>query len=269
MKKFQPYLIAVDMDGTLLNSKKKIGIKTLFYLRKLVKQGHKVVLASGRPVRALQSYYAQLKLNTPMICYNGSFVFSPTDKNFKTIDNRFTIPMVLDIYKTLKKYILNVMCETDTEIWMDINDDYLPKYFWTTGMKIHMGDINKTLNDDVKTCLIHTPVLNDKQKQEIEKVVRKYKGIAPRFWIGNPYFELGYEKASKGSGLEYIARYYKIPRDHIIAFGDAPNDEEMLAFAGTGIVMSNSKAELKNANMVSLRDNNHDGIYYTLRKLLK
>ena len=100
MKKIEPYLIAVDMDGTLLNSKKKISLKTYFYLRKLSKQGHKIILASGRPIRALKFYYDKLKLDTPMVCYNGSFIYSPTDKNFKTIDNRFTIPMVLDIYKT-------------------------------------------------------------------------------------------------------------------------------------------------------------------------
>lgn len=268
MNKKEPYIIAVDMDGTLLNSKKKICLKTLFYLRKLTKQGHKIILASGRPARALKCYYDKLGLNTPMVCYNGSYVFSPSDKNFKPIDYRFSAKMVLDITNKLKKYILNIMCETDTDVWIDKEDNYLHRYFWVDNMNIHKGNINKTLNEPVKTCLIHTQELNNIQKREIEKVVRKYKGICPRFWIGNPYFELGYENASKGSGLEYIAKYYKIKRNHVIAFGDAPNDEEMLAYAGTGIAMCNARTTLKNAKMITIKDNNHNGIYYTLKKIL-
>ena len=56
MKKVvEPYLLAFDMDGTLLDDKKKICPKTLRYLKKLIKQGHKVVISSGRPIRSIMS----------------------------------------------------------------------------------------------------------------------------------------------------------------------------------------------------------------------
>lgn len=269
MNKKEPLLIALDMDGTLLNNKKRIGLKTLFLLRKLTKQGHKIVLASGRPVRALKTYYDALKLNTPMICYNGSYVCSPVDKNFVTIDKRFPTNMVLDVYKKLNDYILNIMCETDDDIWLDKEDPYLFKFFWVNNMNIHKGDINKILNENVNTFLIHTKVLNEKEIKKTEEVVKKYKNISPRFWIGKPYFELGHDDASKGSGLEHIAKYYGISKENIIAFGDAPNDEEMLEYAGIGVSMLNARIQLKNATMISVKDNDHDGIYYTLRMILK
>ncbi len=69
-KEIERRIIAFDMDGTLLTHKKKISFLTLYYLRKLTKQGHLIVLASGRPSRSLKKYYNQLKLKTPMICYN-------------------------------------------------------------------------------------------------------------------------------------------------------------------------------------------------------
>ena len=80
------YLIAFDMDGTLLNDKKNISFLTRHYLKKLSRQGHKIVLASGRPSRAMNRYYDELGLSTPMICYNGAYLFSPKDKNFKAIE---------------------------------------------------------------------------------------------------------------------------------------------------------------------------------------
>ena len=53
-------LIAFDMDGTLLNSKKKISFLTRQYLKRLSKKGHIIVLASGRPSRSMINYYKQL-----------------------------------------------------------------------------------------------------------------------------------------------------------------------------------------------------------------
>ena len=56
-KEVERRIIAFDMDGTLLTHKKKISFLTLHYLRKLTKQGHLIVLASGRPSRSLKKYY--------------------------------------------------------------------------------------------------------------------------------------------------------------------------------------------------------------------
>ncbi|MCX5775805.1 MAG: HAD-IIB family hydrolase, partial [Firmicutes bacterium] len=76
------YLIAFDMDGTLLNDKKTISFRTRRYLHHLDRQGHVVVLASGRPVRALRRYYDELNLRSPMVCYNGASIENPHDSDF-------------------------------------------------------------------------------------------------------------------------------------------------------------------------------------------
>ena len=121
----EPYLIAFDMDGTLLNDKKNISFRTKRYLISLSKKGHKIILASGRPSRAMYRYYNELKLDTPMICYNGAYVFSPKDKNFKAIEFEFPKEVVKELYLKVKPYSLNVMCETDKDIWVDRADQYL------------------------------------------------------------------------------------------------------------------------------------------------
>ena len=66
-----------------------------------------------------------------------------------------------------------------------------------------------------------------------------------------------------------MCEYYKIPVEDLIVFGDAANDVEMFEAAGTAVLMSNAKYDLKDkATMISVKDNNHNGIYYTLKKLL-
>ncbi len=269
MENKKPYLIAFDMDGTLLNKNKKISFKTRNYLRKLTKKGHKIILASGRPSRALFKYYKQLRLSTPMICYNGAYAFSPIDKNFKAKEFQFPLETIKKLYEELKPYSKNFMCETDKEIWVDKEDPYLAYFFWYEDMTIHHGDIAKTLSKNPMTMIVQ---LLDKSIDEniIENIVNKYENLNVRFWTGSPYFEIFYEGTSKGASILTIANYYDIDKEHIIVFGDAENDVEMFKVSGTSIAMKNGKDSLKeHAKYISLKDNDHNGIYYTLKAFFK
>jgi len=264
------YLIALDMDGTLLtNNKKKISFKTLYYLRKLTKQGHIIVLASGRPSRGLLSYYKQLGLKSPLICYNGAYCYSPCDKNFPKVANEFPKEIIKELSRDLKPYAINFMCETDTEIWQDVEDPFLAKFFWHDNMEMHHGDITKILTKNPMTFIVQTSKeLED--KSVIDNIISKYDGIIPLYWTGASYFELHFKKVSKGASLETIANYYGISPENTFAFGDSDNDIEMFDFVHTSVAMLNSSQRVKEkATMVSLKDNNHNGIYYTLKKLLK
>ena len=268
-KTIEPKVIAFDMDGTLLTHKKKISFLTCIYLRKLAKQGHKIILASGRPSRSMWKYYHQLKLKTPMICYNGAYVFDPNDEKFPKIEFEFPKEIIITVLERIKSHIKNVMCETDTEIWVDKKDEYLEKYFWYDGMDIHYGDLKETLNKNPMTCIVQTPY-EYRETHDIDKAVEDFPQIAARFWTGCPYFELYYKETSKGNALKRICEYYNIPLKDLIVFGDATNDVEMFEVAGTSVLMSNAKYDLKDkTTMVSIKDNNHNGIYHTLKKLLR
>ena len=106
--------------------------------------------------------------------------------------------------------------------------------------------------------------------EENENVLEKYPQIAARFWTGSPYFELHFKTTSKASALEAIAKYYDIPRERTIAFGDSTNDIEMFEYVKTSVAMKNAKGGIeKIASTISIKDNDHNGIYHTLKKLLK
>ena len=268
-KEIERQVRAFDMDGTLLNSKKKVSFLTCQYLKKLSRQGHIIVLASGRPSRALWKYYNQLKLKTPMICYNGAFVFDPNDENFPKIEFEFPKEIIIETLNKIKSHIKNVMCETDTEIWVDKKDEYLESFFWYKGMDVHYGELSETLDKNPMTCIVQTPY-EYRETHEIESALVKYPQLGARFWTGSPYFELFYKETSKGNALKHICKYYGIPTSRLIVFGDATNDVEMFEVAGTSVLMSNAKHDLKEkTTMVSIKDNDHNGIYHTLKRLLR
>ena len=256
------------MDGTLLNNKKKVSFLTRLYLKKLAKEGHIIILASGRPSRALWKYYHQLNLKTPMICYNGAYVFDPNDDKFPKIEFQFPREIIIETLQKIKPHIKNVMCETDTEIWVDKKDEYLESFFWYKGMNIHYGDLAETLNKNPMTCIVQTP-FEYRETHDIEKALAKYPKLGARFWTGSPYFEIFYKETSKGNALKHICNYYGIPTSRLIVFGDSTNDIEMFEVAGTSVLMSNALHDLKEkTTMISIKDNDHNGIYHTLKKLL-
>ena len=78
-------MIALDLDGTLLRSDNTISDYTVDVINRISKQGHKVVIATGRPYRMALEHYKRLQLDTPMISFNGSLTHLPEKKWSKEI----------------------------------------------------------------------------------------------------------------------------------------------------------------------------------------
>jgi 5-amino-6-(5-phospho-D-ribitylamino)uracil phosphatase len=265
------HLIAIDLDGTLLDDRKKILHKTKHYLKKLDRQGHIVVLASGRPVRALKKYHDQLALRGPMVCYNGSWYGNPDDGGFKTVAFAFPKEIIKDIYHQVgENYIDNIMCETNKDIWLIKPDIDLSAFFWHTHMNIIYGDIRQTLNEDPMTCMIKSTIRGEHHDQVLYDAIKNHPNLRIRFWNRSMISELYFEGVSKGHALLEIAQYYQIPQENILAFGDADNDLEMLSMAGVGFAMKNATELTKqHADVVTDYDNNNNGIYYALKQYFK
>ena len=264
------YLIALDMDGTLLNRKKEITFDTKMFLRKLAKEGHIIVLASGRPSRALLPYYNDLYLRSPLICYNGAYVYDPNDSSFEPRSLSFPKERVIEILNLVKPYIENIMCETDTDIYIDKEDTFLQQFFFYDGMEIHKGNMKDILDVNPMTCIAKVKDnISDEEKEKIMSIFKEDEDISLRFWTGSPYFELFYKSATKGACVKLIAEHYHIHPKNIIVFGDAMNDLEMLNIAGYGVAMLNGKEAFKEkADIISLQTNEKDGIYHTLKAIL-
>lgn len=267
----QRKIIALDMDGTLLPKSKKIPFLTKLYLRKLTRLGHLVVLASGRPSRALKVFHEQIHSNAPVVCYNGAFTFHPSDPNFKPYAKNIPHQVMLDIYTHANEagMIMNVMFETDDEIWFLHEDAYLANFFWLQGMAITYGDVTKTLSKDTMTAIFRV-VRGEKEDALLKALVAQHPGLKMRFWGGSPYAEFYMEGTSKADGIEQICRYYGLNIKDVIAFGDGHNDLEMLLEAGIGVVMKNAHEEIKGVTPYESVDTSEkEGVRKTLKKLLR
>ena len=262
------YLIALDMDGTLLDDKKEISLETKKYLKDLENDGNVIAIASGRPLRAIMPYYNDIGLTGPIAFYNGCCVLDPVNKKIESK----SVKVNKDIIKTIIRKIgidnfSNIMCETSEDAWVLHDDLTVEDFFWRDGIKIHEGDISEILNEDPNTAIF--VLKNHDFDEKIVKIAFSYENIGCRFWGDSTCCELYFLNINKGSAVADIAKAYGIDLKNTIAIGDAENDVDLLRAAYKGIAMKNSSDELiSQADMVSLDDNNNDGVKKTLEYLL-
>ena len=263
------YLIALDMDGTLLNSDHQICLKTKDYLRNLSAQGHKIIISSGRPLRGLISVYRELNLSTPAICYNGAYIYQGKESSFPEYRFAFPKDRILHLIEDIGYECLdNVILETNNDIYLLHNDDALDIFFSKDHMRVHIGPIENNLDEDPMTMLIKVrdPIYN----AQVQSAVDRYPELRLRFWSGKwtEISEIYFPTVDKAKALEKIAVFYHIPRDRIIAFGDACNDIGLLKFAGIGVAMKNAEDEVKTiADRIASHTNDEDGILHELEEI--
>ncbi len=227
-------MIALDLDGTLLNSESKLSDFTIDTIKKISALGHKVIITTGRPYRMAHTYYKQLELDTPMINFNGSLTHLPekkwADEQCLTLD---------------KKYLLDMVANRDTIQADFIAGEYRNKFFITDP------------NEQDKYALA-------------DEMNRHYDyNLSINTW-GGPLniLECNPKNVTKASALTYLLDKLNMDQKDLIAFGDEHNDTDMLALAGHGYAMKNaSSVLLPYADSVTDFTNNEDGVARQLIQL--
>lgn len=107
-------LIAIDLDGTLLSPFLSVSSFTKKIIKRLTYEGHVVVLASGRPYRAMKKLYEDLSLSSPLICYNGGYVFIPNLSSFPKLERKFPSSSLKRIALANKNILHSFMAKLKT-----------------------------------------------------------------------------------------------------------------------------------------------------------
>ncbi len=265
------YLIAVDLDGTLLKDWKSMSEKTRDYLKNINKNGHKVVIATGRPYRSAERFYKELELDTPIINYNGGLVTSKEDANFEPYSLNLDRKDVINIFHDNEHLIENAFTEVKDDIYLLHDTEKIrPLIHYFNGATLTVGRFEEILDKDPNGFLV---VCKKDRTEEFEQYVKeRYNGkILARNW-GHEYdyiVELYTPQTNKAAGLEYVSNYLGFDQKDIIAFGDAHNDIEMLQYAHHGVAMKNAQERLKvTVDYVTEYSNTEDGLVHYLKNFL-
>ncbi|RWZ55164.1 HAD family phosphatase [Halobacillus fulvus] len=263
------HLIALDLDGTLLTDEKTISESTKRVVLNAMDQGHIVVIATGRPHRASINYYHELGLDTPMVNFNGALIHHPKDHRWDALHSPLSIRTARKIIHTCRELgVKNILAEVKDHVYLDQYDEEILSIFQTNNDPINIGNLQNNLKDDPTSILIHP---EEEKIQHLRKELDEHASLIDHRKWGAPWHVIEIVRAgmNKAVGLEKISRYFHIPKERIIAFGDEDNDLEMIDYAGVGVAMGNAINELKDISNYVTDSNEEDGIGEFLNDYLK
>lgn len=263
-------LIALDIDGTLTNSRKEITPRTRYALLEAQAQGKKIILASGRHPIGVYPIARDLRLDLNggyIMSFNGGKIIECAT-NRTIVTKLFPREYLADIVSVLKDSNITVITWDDRRIYADSKrNDYtdVEQDVLKTEMVVVDDFVSEIKFDINKILLAGEP----DELDEYQKILAKrYDGLL-EVYKSAPYFlELMPLGVSKGSMLPMLLDKLGVKRDELIAFGDEYNDMTMIGYAGMGVAMANGEPEVQKIANYVCPSNDEDGVADTLQKFV-
>src|SRR5699024_1598494 len=194
-------------------------------LTTLKQDGHELMISPGRPYRATPPYSKELKLTTPVVNFNGAFVHHPTDFNSINKHETLTTEVTQQIHKTVPELnTKNIVAEVKDNIYMHYHDSVLFDAFTMGDPKISVGELDKTVQEEVTSILVQA---EESEMPQIRKTLDELfaEVIEQRRW-GAPYpvLEIIKKGINKAVGVDYARSDLDIIQKNTVAFGDEDND---------------------------------------------
>ena len=259
-----PRLVATDLDGTLLRDDGTLDERTCRALETMQAHGVMIVMCTARPARWITDIAAAGGIRGPAVCANGAVIWDLADRAL--IDS---FPVASDVAREVVARLRPLM---PTGTWAIEGVDsfahepsYVPR--WPVP--------DDTVVDHVEALLIRPPVkllfrCAAQSPAALGAEVRRLVGdlVEVTYSSSDTLLELSAAGVSKGSGLAALCAHHGVPAEHVVAFGDMPNDLPMLDWAGRGVAMGNAHSEvLAAADEVTLT-NEQSGVAVRLERLL-
>lgn len=262
--------IALDLDGTLMDSSKKLPDKNKYAIQEAIDKGIAVILASGRPMFGVLPVAEKLKLNVRggyILAYNGGNILDC--KSGKIIYSR-DIPYecVGSICETASEqgvYALTyfedkIVSESDT-------DEYVIKEAFcnSAGIKV-VNNLAEFVDYPVAKFLVvgeHSKLL------PVQEKLKKLHGDVLDIFFSEDYFlEIVPKNVGKDSSLEALLKLLGIKREELIACGDAMNDVSMIKYAGLGVAMENAYPGIREYADYVAPSNDDSGVAAVIEKFI-
>lgn len=257
-------ILFTDLDGTLLDSGKNISPANLDAIDKMIKQGHKFVISTGRPIQSaiqISGRYGWTGEGYYIASYNGGLIYDCYEDKALV---RFPVKMeyVRHILDEAKAYGIHAHTYDDVNVVSEKDTPELDFYCRSIM-------VPPVVVDDATAYLKNEPIKVIVISRESHAVLDDFRARLAPYCEGrlatvfsNPMLlEFENPRSTKGQAVSFMCSHLGIPLSDSIAAGDEENDISMIRTAGLGVAMANATDEVKAiADYVTEHDNDHDGI---------
>lgn len=284
-------LVAVDLDGTMLNSYGIVTENTKKIIKKTIEKGTDVIIASGRPIDSIQTIAKEIGSKNYFIAGNGALIYDI--KNNQVIYEKYMSKQkVLEIIKLCEENSIAYNVYTEKTI-LATSLKYNVLYYHKENLKKEENkktsiNIVKDMYDYIQNSegekFLKISVCDD-SKSIFNSILRKLKNIegievlevshmsrkmikqgTEDIPIEYYYTEISLKEVDKWNAIEYLIEKLGIPKEEVIAIGDNVNDKKMIENAGLGVVMEGSTPVVTKIADYITTSNNEEGVAKALEK---
>ncbi len=269
-------LLAVNVDGTLLQSNGRLNKMTKEAIEYVHQKGVHVALVTNRSFYSAKKVAKTIKINPMVIAHQGAFVAETIEKPLfvKRISEELTLEVVQLLEKTIcqiqllhEKASLANRINTPENLLsravMTLND---PHIFSQTYVEVLSEELQERPFTPTKVDIIFP------KKNDLNEMYQLIQNLFPEIEVirqSGDRLTLVPKGVSKWSGLLYLANHLQIKRNEIVAIGDGVDDIDMIVGAGLGVAMGNAAPEVKQAAKWVTRSNDENGVAYMLKEFFR
>ncbi len=270
IKRSMGKLLFTDMDGTLLRDDSTISPRLKAELDHMTQAGHRLILTSGRPLPAILEVCEEAALSYPgmiIISNNGGCIYN-YEEDQTILEHRLSQEDITYIIFRAKEAGIHIHGYTKTHIVCHEMNDELRYYTQRIHMPLkYVPDIAEALPQGSYKLQVISLTDHEALVRFRDSLLSFCGDRIQMIFSNERYLEILPAKAGKGNAIRFLTDYLPVPRSHTFAAGDAENDISMLQAAHVGIAMQNASDIVKeNADMITLLDNNNDGLLEVLEK---
>lgn len=245
------YLIAFDLDGTVLPTETTVDPITVEVLKKAKAAGHIIFPTTARNFNMFKWLYDEIGLDTPVGLMNGAIVFNPTDDSFPVLRNEISA-------ETVKKMATAAVDMNCISTFIEHGE----KFWYREGEKNVYYSLRRQCSDpaipltadtipDEPASRMTPTFANEEEMMRFKAIIDGDPSVFEKHWtyksesngVTRIRMSISPSKAEKWESVKYVAAYYGIPDENIYTFGDRWNDYLMVHSASHGFALKGSPAE--------------------------
>lgn len=279
-----PFLVASDVDGTFINSSERVTPRLARVIRHMLERGTVLTLATGRPARWLKPVLDQLDGYIPRkplcICSNGAVLFDAEQEEILH-SHQLAATTLTHLYEVAMEH---VGAEAPVGFGVERLGSHI--YSWGDQFVVEPGFDHIWPSEEHSTVsakeLVAHPAIKFFVRSASMSSAALYELMAPHIAPEVGHVSYSWEGGADGGLLEIappgvtkklmlteLAADIGAQPEHIVAFGDMPNDAEMLEWAGFGVAMGNAAPQVKELADAVTASNDEDGVAQVLETWFK
>ncbi|EKK20117.1 Phosphatase YidA [Fructilactobacillus florum 8D] len=263
-------LVAIDVDGTLLNENNELAPETIAAVKQARAAGAKIVICSGRPLSGIHPYLDPLEISGDQeyaIAFNGAVAETVSGKIL--FQDNVNYEDYLEVEMMAREMGVHFQIEAVNGIYVLNRDISLYSSYESQLVSLAMNyRAPEEITREYQICklmFVDEPAKIDAANHNLPLSIKERMNVVKSTPV---FLEFMNKRAGKGNALEQLTKSLGLTPENVMAIGDQENDLSMIKYAGLGVAMGNGIDDVKQNAQFITKTNRENGVAFALDKFV-